>query len=151
MNKVILIGRLTKQPELYLSQNGTEIVSNSIAVNRNYKNQDGGYDVDFINIVAYRNNAKLIADHCQKGDKIGVTGSIQVRAYTTRDGGTNYVTEIIVDGIEFLQNRTQQAPTPLPKVAPQQNPFNQAQSKPKETSYASYDVNNDLNMEDLPF
>lgn len=147
MNKVILIGRLTKEPELYLSQNNTEILSNSIAVNRNYKNQDGNYDVDFINIIAYRNNAKLISDYFKKGDRIGVSGSIQTRAYTGKDGGTNYVTEVVVDSVEFLQNR-QQAPTPLPKIPPQQNPFNnQAQNKPKETSYASYDVS----MEDLPF
>ena len=100
MNIVILTGRLTKDPEKRSTQNGTATTSFSMAVNRNYKNAEGGYDADFINCVAWRATADFIAKWFKKGSLINIVGSIQTRAYE-KDGRKVYVTEVIVDKAEF--------------------------------------------------
>lgn len=110
INKVILIGRLTKNPELASTQSGTTYVMNSIAVNRNYTNQNGDREADFINFVAYRTTAELISKYFVKGDRIGLEGRLQVRSYTDRDGNNRTATEVIVESIEFLQDKREQKP-----------------------------------------
>lgn len=100
MNIVILTGRLTKDPEKRSTQNGTATTSFSIAVNRNYKNAEGGYDADFINCVAWRATADFVAKWFKKGSLINIVGSIQTRTYE-KDGRKVYVTEVIVDKAEF--------------------------------------------------
>lgn len=130
MNKVILIGRITKDIELNQTQNGTAFVSNSIAVNRNYKNSDGSISTDFINFVAYRTNAELIANYVKKGDRIGLTGSWNVRSYQNQQGQTQYVNELLVENIEFLQDKPQQKNQP--------NPFQQPQQPQKQQGQHSY-------------
>lgn len=118
INKVILIGRLTKETEMKVTPNGTEVLQNSIAVTRNYKNKEGNYDVDFINFVAYRVHAKLIADYFHKGDGIALTGSWTTRSYQNQNGQTINVNELTVDGVEFLPTRKQE-----PKPQQQEDPF----------------------------
>lgn len=102
MNKVILIGRTTKEVELTRTSNGTSVAKFSLAVQRKFKNADGEYEVDFLNIVAWRNTAEFCEKYVKKGDKIGVVGSIQTRSYEAQDGTKRYVTEIVVDEIELL-------------------------------------------------
>ena len=102
MNKVIMIGRLTKDPELKTTANGVSITSFTVAVNRRFKNADGNYNADFINCVAWRQQAEFICQHFGKGSLIGLEGSIQTRTYDNKDGQKVYVTEVAVDGVEFV-------------------------------------------------
>jgi single-strand DNA-binding protein len=105
MNRVTLIGRVTKDTELITTTNGVNIAKNTIAVNRKFRNADGEYEADFINIVAWRNVADLLDKYVKKGDRIGIIGSIQTRSYDAQDGSRRYVAEVVVDELEFLENK----------------------------------------------
>lgn len=100
LNKTILIGRLTWDPELKETQSGTSVCNFSIAVNRRYKNAEGGYDADFINCVAWRQTGEFVSRYFSKGRMIAVVGSLQTRNYE-KDGQRHYVTEVQVDEAYF--------------------------------------------------
>lgn len=102
MNKVILIGNLTKYPEVRTTNNGTYVTTFSIAVNRKYKAQDGSQITDFFDIVAWRQLAELCGKYLEKGRKIGIVGELQTRSYESKDGTRRYVTEIVASEVEFL-------------------------------------------------
>ena len=109
MNKVILIGRNTKDIELKQTTAGTSAVEFSIAVKRNFKSANGEYESDFVNCVAFKNTAELISKYVNKGDMVCVVGRIQTRSYTNKEGRKIYVTEIVVEEVEFLQSKKQEA------------------------------------------
>lgn len=102
MNKVILIGNLTKDPEVRTTNNGTYVTTFSIAVNRKYKAHDGSQITDFFDIVAWRQLAELCGKYLEKGRKIGIVGELQTRSYESKDGTKRYVTEIVASEVEFL-------------------------------------------------
>ena len=104
MNKAILVGRLTRDPELRTTANGTSVCTFSIAVNRRFKNAEGGYDADFINCVAWRQQAEFMAKYFAKGRMVGVVGSIQTRNYDNKEGQKVYVTEVAVDEVHFVDS-----------------------------------------------
>ena len=105
MNKVILIGRLTKDPELRTIASGNATTSFTIAVNRNFTNQNGEREADFINCVAWRKQAENVAKYCTKGSQVAVEGRIQTRSYDAPDGTKRYVTEVVADNVTFLGSR----------------------------------------------
>lgn len=105
MNKVILVGNLTKDPELTSTQSGINIARFTIAVQRKFKNANDEYESDFINCVAWRSNADFIHKHFKKGNKIGVAGCIQTRSYEADDGTKKYVVEVVVEESEFVQSK----------------------------------------------
>lgn len=105
MNKVILVGNVTKDLELKTTTNGIATCTLSIAVNRKFKNAQGVQEADYINIVTWRQTAELCAKYLAKGRKVGIVGSIQTRSYTAKDGGKRYVTEVVADDVEFLTPR----------------------------------------------
>ena len=107
MNKVILIGRNTKDIELKQLTSGSSVIEFSIAVNRPYKT-NGENESDFFNCVAYSKLAENISRYVKKGDLIGIEGRLQTRNYTNREGKKVYVTEIIVENCEFLQSKRQE-------------------------------------------
>ena len=106
MNKVILIGRLTRDPEMRTTPSGVATTSFSIAVQRNYANAHGDREADFINCVAWRKQAENIAKYCTKGSQVAVDGRIQTRNYDAQDGTKRYVTEVIADNVTFLGSRS---------------------------------------------
>lgn len=106
MNKVILIGRLTRDPEMRTTPSGVATTSFSIAVQRNYANAQGDREADFINCVAWRKQAENIAKYCTKGSQVAVDGRIQTRNYDAKDGTKRYVTEVIADNVSFLGGRS---------------------------------------------
>lgn len=106
MNKVILIGRLTRDPEMRTTPSGVATTSFSIAVQRNYANAQGDREADFINCVAWRKQAENIAKYCTKGSQVAVDGRIQTRNYDAQDGTKRYVTEVIADNVSFLGGRS---------------------------------------------
>ena len=111
MNKSILIGRLTKTPELKTTASGTSVCSFTIAVNRRFKNADGNYDADFINCVAWRQQAEFICKHFVKGSGMALCGSIQTRNYTKDDGDKVYITEVVVDEVSFVGGKKDETAT----------------------------------------
>lgn len=102
MNSVIIIGRLTKDPEGRTTQSGISAATFTVAVDRPFKAKDGKREADFLNVVAWRQSAEFVTKYAHKGDRIAVNGSIQTRNFTAQDGGKRYVTEIIADRVELL-------------------------------------------------
>ena len=102
MNKALLIGNLTRDPELSTIPNGTSVCKFSVAVNRRFANAEGNRDTDFFNIVAWRQLGENCGKFLKKGSKVGIVGQIQNRSYDDKDGVKRYVTEIIADEVEFL-------------------------------------------------
>ena len=105
MNKIILTGRLTKNPELRYTTSNVAVCQFSLAVTRNFKNQNGEYESDFITCITYRNSAEMMAEWTKKGDLLGIEGRLQTRSYDDKDGKKVYVSEVIVDRVEFLSSR----------------------------------------------
>lgn len=105
MNKVILKGNLTKEVELQTTNSGISVAKFTIAVQRKFANADGERETDFINCVAWRTTAEFVNKYFKKGSQILVCGAIQVRSYEAQDGSKRYVTEVVVDEVEFCGAR----------------------------------------------
>ena len=105
MNKVILIGRLVKDPELKTTSSQIPFCGFTIAVDRKFKSASGEKQADFIAIVAWRQTAEFIAKYFSKGSKIGIIGTIQTRDYQDKDGKKIYVTEVVADEAEFVDSK----------------------------------------------
>ena len=153
MNKVILIGRLTKDPELKTTSNGLSTVSFSLAVQRPFTNQNGEREADFINCVAWRKQAENIAKYCNKGSQVAAEGRISTRSYDAQDGTKRYVTEVLAENVQFLSSKNDtgsgyQSPEPS---------YNSGNTSQVETTDISEDPFKDFGSEvvlsddDLPF
>jgi single-strand DNA-binding protein len=106
MNKAILIGRLTRDPELkFTAGSGTAVASFTLAVDRQFKNKDGQKEADFINCVAWNKTAETISNYLKKGSLIAASGRIQTRTYDNNEGKKVYVTEVIVEDFQFLDSK----------------------------------------------
>ena len=107
MNKVELVGRLTRDPEVRYTQgeNASAIARFSVAVNRRYKNNEGNYEADFINCVAFGRSGEFIEKYFKKGMAIGISGRIQTGNYTNKDGVKVYTTDVVVEEAEFVESK----------------------------------------------
>ena len=105
MNKVILIGNLTKDPELSTTNSGISVCRFTLAVQRRFTNAEGERETDFLNITVWRGQAENCSKYLRKGSKACVTGSIQTRSYDAQDGTKRYVTDIVADEVEFLSSK----------------------------------------------
>jgi single-strand DNA-binding protein len=105
MNKVCLVGRLTKDPDLRYLSNNTPVCTFSIAVSRPFENQSGQREADFINIVIWRKQAENVKKYVTKGSMVAVEGRIQTRNYDDKDGKKVYVTEVVADNVQFLDSK----------------------------------------------
>ncbi len=143
MNKVILIGNLTKDPELRVTQSGVNVATFSLAINRPFANAQGEREVDFINCVIWRKQAENLAKYCGKGSSVAVEGKIQTRSYEANDGSKRYITEVVCDSVQFLQTRKSETTSPVGQ--PAQDPFANMQD-PFQNSGSI-----DLTDDDLPF
>ena len=110
MNKVYLIGNLTRDPELSTTSSGISVCRLSIAVSRRFANNDGARETDFFNITAWRGTAENCAKFLKKGNKIAVSGSIQTRNYEKQDGTKGFAVDIIADEVEFLSSKNDGTP-----------------------------------------
>lgn len=106
INKVILIGRLTRDPEVKYLQQGVAVASFTLAVDRTFKNKDGEKEADFIPVVVWRKTAELCEKYLFKGSLTAVVGRLQTRTYDAADGTKRYVTEVIADEVQFLQPKS---------------------------------------------
>lgn len=105
INNVVLVGRLTKDPDLKYTSNGTAVVTFTLAVNRNFTSADGTREADFINCVIWRKPAETLANYARKGTLLGVTGRTQTRSYDNQQGQRVYVTEVVADNFQLLESK----------------------------------------------
>lgn len=105
MNKVVLVGRLTKDVELRTTPQGVSVCSFTIAVNRRFKNASGEYEADFINCVAWRQTAEFLSKYFSKGRMVGISGSIQTRSWE-KDGERRYATEVLAEEAYFVDSKS---------------------------------------------
>lgn len=105
MNKVFLIGRLTRDPELRYTGNNTAVASFTVAVNRTYTNAAGEREADFINVVVWRKQAENVKNYLSQGSQVAIEGRLQVRNYDDQNGQRRYVTEVIADNVEFIGSK----------------------------------------------
>lgn len=108
INNVVLVGRMTRDAELRYTGNNTAVATFTLAVNRNFKNQNGEREADFINCVMWRQQAENIANWAKKGTLIGITGRIQTRNYENQQGQRVYVTEVAAETFQVMESRNNQ-------------------------------------------
>ncbi len=157
MNKAFLIGRLTRDPELRYSSSNAAIVNFSIAIDRQYTNNQGQRETDFINIVAFQKQAENIKKYVTKGSLVAVDGRIQTRNYEDKDGKRVYVTEVVADRVQFLSTKGSTSDgvssAPLDNVSPADFQTNDA---PKETNvsddvFADFGSSIEISDDDIAF
>lgn len=167
MNKVFLIGRLTRDPELRYTSNNTAVASFTLAVNRTYTNQAGEREADFINVVVWRRQAETVKNYLSQGSQLAVEGRIQVRSYDDQNGQRRYVTEVVADNVEFLtpkgasnnNNSTStnnfsaptQEPTPYDFPSDSGSTNNQSGTDVSSNPYADFGASIEISDDDLPF
>ncbi len=110
LNKAILVGRITKEPELKSTEKGTSVLSFTVAITRKYKDANGDRVSDFINCVAFRQTAEFISSYFKKGDLISVDGTIQTRTWDDNEGKRHYVTEVMVENAGFIEGKKEEKP-----------------------------------------
>ena len=149
LNRVVLVGRLTRDPDLRYTPNGVAVANFNIAVNRPFKNQNGENEADFINGVVWRGTAESLANYMKKGNLIGVDGRVQTRNYEGSDGKTVYVTEVVAESIQFLESKNQgnQQQNSQQNKPQEQNQSQQQNNDPFANNGGPIDINDD----DLPF
>ncbi|MGU8529901.1 single-stranded DNA-binding protein [Clostridium perfringens] len=139
MNKVILIGRLTKDPELrFTAIKGTAVSRFTLAVNRSYKNEAGEYEADFISCIAYGKTGENIAQYMTKGRQLAISGNIRTGSYEAQDGTRRYTTDVVVEGFNFID------------YSKRENDFGGAFNTP-DNSFSSNDDMTPIDDGDVPF
>ena len=123
INRVVLVGRMTRDPELRRTGQGDAVTSFTLAVNRNYTSRDGQQQTDFINCVVWRKPAENVERYCSKGSLVGVEGRIQTRSYDNAQGQKVYVVEVICDSVQFLETKAarERAQSQVQMQQPQSN------------------------------
>ncbi|AIE61683.1 single-stranded DNA-binding protein [Bacillus methanolicus] len=163
MNRVVLVGRLTRDPELRYTPNGVPVTTFTLAVNRTFTNQQGEREADFINCVVWRRAAENVANYLKKGSLAGVDGRLQTRSYEGQDGRRVYVTEVLAESVQFLEPRSASSDRGdsgfYGGPRDQDNPFgNQNQRQNNNQGYTRIDEDPfagdgqiDISDDDLPF
>ncbi|HGO2073872.1 single-stranded DNA-binding protein [Staphylococcus aureus] len=140
LNRTVLVGRLTKDPELRNTPNGVNVGTFTLAVNRTFTNAQGEREADFINVVVFKKQAENVKNYLSKGSLAGVDGRLQTRNYENKDGQRVFVTEVVADSVQFLE----------PKNNNQQQNNNYQQRVQTQSGNNPFDNNADF-TDDLPF
>lgn len=152
LNRIVLIGRLTRDPELRYTPNGVAVTTFSLAVDRPYQNNQGDREADFINIVTWRGLAETCANYLKKGRLTAVEGRLQIRNYENNEGRKVYVTEVVADNVRFLEFGQQQGSQGSSNPATgQYGADNQQKTKVNEDPFANDGTPIDISDDDLPF
>ncbi|BAE05101.1 single-stranded DNA-binding protein [Staphylococcus haemolyticus] len=141
INRVILVGRLTKDPEFRTTQSGVNVATFTLAVNRTFTNAQGEREADFINIVVFRKQADNVNNYLKKGNLADVDGRIQSRSYENKEGQRVFVTEVVADSVQFLE----------PKNNNQQNSQPQQQRGQAQSGNNPFGNGPDISEDSLPF
>lgn len=151
MNKAILVGRLTADPERRTTPNGVSVCSFSVAVDRRFKDANGERRADFINCVAWRQTAEFICNYFAKGRMIGLVGSIQTRSWTDNEGKKRYATEVIVDEACFTDSKSASEGTRSGGTWQQESPAAQTAPQSFDSLPDGADFMPGISDDDLPF
>lgn len=143
LNRIVLIGRLTRDPELRFTPNGHAVCSFTLAVDRPFTNQEGNRETDFINIVVWNKQGENCAQYLAKGRMAAVDGRLQIRSYDGNDGQRRYVTEVIADNVRFLSSRNEGNAS--------SNSNNTGYESPNLGAINSFENTAPLTSDDLPF
>lgn len=149
MNRSILVGRLTKDPDLRYTANGVPVATFTLAVNRPFQKENGEKEADFINIVVWRKPAENVANFLKKGSLAGVDGRIQTRNYEGQDGKRVYITEVVAESVQFLDTRKTSNYQPPMDPPPERTNNNSGYSKDSDPFAGNSQI--DINDDDLPF
>ncbi|MEJ7444315.1 single-stranded DNA-binding protein [Staphylococcus hominis] len=142
INRVILVGRLTKDPEYRQTQSGVSTATFTLAVNRTFKNKNGEREADFINVVVFRQQAENVDNYLSKGSLAGVDGRIQSRNYENKEGRRVFVTEVVADNVQFMDSKGSNQ---------QSNQSQQQGQAPAGNNPFANDNNANIDDDDLPF
>lgn len=115
INQVTLVGRLTKDPEIKKTAEGTAVANVTLAVNRHFRNHNGEIDSDFVQCTLWRKAAENTVQYCRKGSVVGITGRLQTRHYDNQDGRRIYITEVVAETVRFLSAKPHDERTSQPK------------------------------------
>ena len=158
MNKAMLVGRLTRDPELRHTTTGRAVCQITVAINRPFSSQDGQREADFINVVVWDKSAENVAKYVHKGSQVSVEGRIQTRSYDNTEGKKVYVTEVIAQSVQFLDSKFS---TPSQDYTPNTSPFDNVSSEPSGPAMETVEVDKDpfesfgdsiqISDNDLPF
>ncbi|MBQ3001731.1 MAG: single-stranded DNA-binding protein [Bacilli bacterium] len=154
MNRVVLVGRLTRDPELRTSGGGNAFVGFTIAVNRTFQSANGEREADFINCIAFNKQAENLNRYIRKGGLVGVEGRIQTRNFTGQDGVRRFVTEVVCDNIQFLEPKqsTGASNTSYYEYSPYDMPQQPRQpQQPKKEPFNDIQNQFGITDDDLPF
>src|SRR5690625_2959099 len=161
LNRVVIVGRLTRDPDLRYTSTGVAVANFTVAANRPFKNQQGEQEADFINCVTWRKQAENLTTYMKKGSLIGVDGRVQTRSYENQEGKMVYVTEILAESIQFLESRgssqqrsgeqTQQNYQNQQQAPPQQPQAQNQQGASSSNSLKQNSEQVDVSDDDLPF
>jgi len=156
MNRIILIGRLTKDPELRYTPNGVAVTTFTLAVDRPFSNNQGEREADFINIVTWRGLAETCANYLKKGRLTAVEGRLQIRNYENNEGKKVYVSEVVSDNVRFLESSGGQSSqgsggNQQSYGSNQNSGFNRDQNRFNEDPFANDGKPIDISDDDLPF
>ncbi|WP_211088820.1 single-stranded DNA-binding protein [Listeria innocua] len=159
MNRVVLVGRLTKDPELRYTPAGVAVATFTLAVNRPFKNAQGEQEADFINCVVWRKPAENVANFLKKGSMAGVDGRVQTRNYEDGDGKRVFVTEVVAESVQFLEPKNNNAEGATSNNYQNQANYSnnnktssyRADTSQKSDSFANEGKPIDINEDDLPF
>ena len=149
MNRVELIGRITRDPELRKTSSGISTVGFTLACNRRFANSQGGQEADFINCVAWRQSADFMANYVRKGALLGVEGRIQTRNYKDQSDRTVYVTEVVCDSVQILESKRDAQAQTNTYQAPKQEVYRNDIQSSYESDFGSDTL--DIASDDLPF
>lgn len=151
INRVVLVGRLTKDPEFRTTQSGIDVATFTLAVNRNFTNAQGEREADFINIIVFRRQAENVNNYLSKGKLAGVDGRIQSRSYENQEGRRIFVTEVVADSVQFLEPKNSNGGQQDTYQQQTQSQTQRGQNtKPQgQDPFANSPEN--LNIDDLPF
>lgn len=147
LNRVVLVGRLTKDVDLRYTQSGKAVGNFTVAVNRPFKNQQGENEADFINSVAWGKQAENLANYMKKGSQIGVDGRLQSRTYENQQGQTVFITEVVADSVQFLETKKDNQPQNAVDTYNQQWQGSQQTKDPFQNNVEPIDISD----QDLPF
>ncbi len=162
MNKVFLIGRLTRDPELRYTGSNIPVATFSLAVNRTFANQSGEREADFINIVVWRKQAENVKNYLSQGSQVAIDGRIQTRSYDDQEGKKRYVTEVVADNVEFLGTKSSNQnnnnnnhnensePTPYDFANEQQDSMQQT-TNIDSNPFADFGSSIEISDDELPF
>ena len=152
MNKVFLIGRLTRDPELRYTSSNLPVASFTVAVNRTFTNQSGEREADFRNVVVWRKQAENIKNYLKQGSQIAIDGRIQTRSYDDSEGKKRYVTEVVADNVQFLDSKSSNRSDDMSSVTPSSFSDNsEPTTDVKSDPFADFGSSIEINDDELPF